>query len=101
MQKKTISLILFIMFTVIGVAQAQVSITYSHSGKQHFTMSVPDNWSVNVGSEVDLSQVPEEKKEPTRLISTMPNDGMPLWFGMWVPEDLVKIEDANEYITSL
>ncbi len=39
--------------------------------------------------------------EPARLISAMPNSGVPLWFGMWVPEDLEKIEGAKEYMTSL
>ncbi len=56
MLKKTICLISFILFIAVGVAQAQVSITYSSMGEQHFTMTIPDDWRVNVGSEVDLSQ---------------------------------------------
>ena len=31
----------------------------------------------------------------------MQNSGVPLWFGMWVPEDSEKIEGAKEYMTSL
>ncbi len=101
MPKKTICLILFILFILVGAAQAQVSITYSSMGKQHFTMAIPDDWQVNVGSETDPSQLPEEKKTPSRLISLMPNDGMPLWFGMWVPHYLEQIEDGKEYMASL
>ncbi len=101
MPKKTICLILFILLILVGAAQAQVSITYSSMGKQHFTMTIPDDWQVNVGSETDPSQLPEEKKTPSRLISLMPNDGMPLWFGMWVPHYLEQIEDGKEYMASL
>ena len=101
MLRKTTSLVLLILFIVAGGAQAQVSITYSSAGKQYFSMTIPDNWRVNVGSEEDLSQNSEDRIEPARLISAMPNSGVPLWFGMWVPEDLGKIEGAKEYVASL
>ena len=101
MPKKSISLIICILFIAVGVSQAQVSITYSSRGEQHFTMAIADDWRVNVGSETDLSQMSEDKKEQNRLISAMPNDGVPLWFGMWVPKDLTKIKDSKEYMASL
>ncbi len=101
MVKKTIFLNVIILFIAAGVAQAQVSITYTARGKQHFTMTIPDDWRVNVGSETGPSGTPEGEKEPPRLISAMPNSGVPLWFGMWVPEDLEKIRDAKEYMVSL
>jgi len=101
MLKKTISLTLFILFVVVGVTQAQVSITYSSRGEQRFTMVIPDEWQVNVGSGADPSQIAEDQKEPARLVSAMPNDGMPLWFGIWVPADLRKIKNAEEYMSSL
>ena len=101
MLKKTICLNICILFIAAGVAHAQVSITYSSRGEQHFTMTIPDDWQVNVGSEVDPSRMPEDEKEPPRLISAMPNNGVPLWFGLWVPEDLEKIEDAEEFMASL
>ncbi len=101
MQKKTIGLITVLLLIAAGVAQAQVSITYSSRDKQYFTMAIADNWQVNVGSEQALSQSTEEEKDMARLISAMPNDGVPLWFGMWVPEDLLKIKDAKEYMDSL
>jgi hypothetical protein len=102
MLKKASSLVVLILFFLAAVgAQAQVSITYSSAGKQYFSMASPDDWRVNVGSEEDLSQNDEDKIEPARLISAMPNSGVPLWFGMWVPEDLEKIEGAKEYMTSL
>ena len=101
MPKKTIHLIILLLFTVVGVAQAQVSITYSSRGKQLFTMIVADDWKINVGSEVELSQASAAVGKQARLLSAMPNDGMPLWFGMWVPEKLKKIKGAREYMDSL
>ncbi len=101
MLKRTISLIICIFFIAVGVAQAQVSMTYSARGKQHFTITIPDNWRVNVGSEKALSQLSENESEPERLVSAMPNNGVPLWFGIWVPEELENIKDAKKYIASL
>ena len=101
MLKKTTSLVVLFLFIVAGGAQAQVSITYSSAGKQYFSMTIPDDWRVNVGSDEDFSQKSEDSIEPARLISAMPNSGVPLWFGMWVPEDLEKIEGAKEYMASL
>jgi hypothetical protein len=101
MPKKTIILVLCILFLAVGVAQAQVSITYSCRGKQQFTMDISDNWQVNVGSEAGPAQMSEGEKEPARLISAMPNDGVPLWFGMWVPDGLKKIASSEEYMESL
>lgn len=101
MTKKTIIFILFILSILAGVAQAQLSITYSSGGKQYFTMKIADDWRVNVGSESDPSRLSEDRKGPTRLVSAMPNNGVPLWFGMWVPEHLEKIQDAEEHMDSL
>lgn len=101
MLKKMICLNMFILFLVASVAQAQVSIIYSSRGKQHFTMIIPDDWQVNVGSEADPTRQPRNEKKPPRIISAMPNDGLPLWFGMWVPEDLEKITGAEDYMASL
>ncbi len=101
MLKRTISLILLILFIGAEGTQAQVTITYSSAGKHYFSMSIPDDWRVNVGSERDLQQLPEDPMLSARLISAMPSSGVPLWFGMWVPEDLDKIEGAKEYIASL
>lgn len=99
--KKTSSIVVLILFfTTVGV-QAQVSITYSSAGKHYFSTAIPDNWRVNVGSDQDLSGNPENKIVSARLISAMPNSGVPLWFGMWVPDDLQRIEGAKEYVTSL
>ena len=82
MRIKTNTLILFSLLITVSIAQAQVSITYSSKGKQHFTMAIADNWRVNVGSDADLSRTSEDMKEQARLNSAMPNDGVPLWFGM-------------------
>ena len=101
MLKKTTSLVVLLLFIVAVGAQAQVSITYSSAGKKYFSLIIPDDWRVNVGSDEDLTRNPEDSKQPTRLISAMPNSGVPLWFGMWVPKDLEKIAGAKEYMTSL
>jgi len=101
MFKKTTILVVLILFIVVGGVKAQVSITYSSAGKQYFSMIIPDDWRVNVGSDEDLTRNPEDRIEPTRLVTAMPNSGVPLWFGMLVPEDLEKIEGAKEYMTSL
>ena len=101
MLKKALSLIFIILLLAGGAAQAQVSINYSSQGGQHFTMTIADSWQVNVGSEVDSSQVPEGERPMPRLITAMPGDGTPLWFGMWVPADVKKVEEAKEYMDSL
>ncbi len=101
MLTRTINLVLFILFVGAAGAQAQVTITYSSLGEHYFSMSIPDDWRVNVGSEGGLPQIPEAGILSSRLISAMPNSGVPLWFGMWVPEDLERIEGAKEYMTSL
>ena len=101
MLKKTFSLVVLILFFTAVGAQAQVSITYSSAGKHYFSMAIPDDWRVNVGSDQDLSGNPENKIVSARLISAMPNSGVPLWFGMWVPDDLQRIEGAKEYVASL
>ncbi len=56
MLKKITSLMVFILFIAAGGAQAEVSISYSSGGKQYFSIAIPDEWRVNVGSEYDLSQ---------------------------------------------
>ncbi len=101
MLKKASSLVVLILFFAAVGAQAQVSITYSSAGKQYFSMAIPDDWRVNVGSDQDLSGNPENKIISARLISAMPNSGVALWFGMWVPDDLQRIEGAKEYVASL
>lgn len=98
---KITRLVVLILLVVAGGAKAQVTITYASAGKQYFSMIIPDEWRVNVGSAADLKQNNEDRVEPARLISAMPNSGVPLWFGLWVPEDLEKIDEAKEYMTSL
>ena len=101
MLKKSVSLVVLILLFLAGTTQAQVAITYSSGGKEYFSITIPDDWRVNVGSEKDLSQNPENKIGPARLISAMPQSGVPLWFAMWVPDDLDSIEGAREYVASL
>lgn len=101
MRKNIAVLVVVILLTGAVIAQAQVSITYSSAGRDYYSMVIPDEWQVNVGSEIDLNQNPEGKKSPARLISAMPNSGEPLWFGMWVPADVQKIDGAEDYVASL
>lgn len=101
MLKIAISLIFFFLFLAGGAVQAQVSINYSSRGTHHFTMTIADSWRVNVGSEEDASQLPEGERPMARLITAMPGDGTPLWFGMWVPPKVQTIKEAKEYMDSL
>ncbi len=101
MFKRTISLVVLILFIAVVEVQAQVSIIYSTGGMQYFSMTIPDDWSVNVGTEKDLSRKSTDRMDLARLISAMPNSGVPLWFGMWVPKELEKIDGAKDYVTSL
>ena len=101
MKKICSGTLLLLLFAIAEISQGRVMITYSSSGTEYFSMAIADGWTVNVGSEQDLEQTRGDKREPARLISAMPNDGMPLWFGMWVPEDLQKIEETRDYLASL
>ena len=101
MLKKSVSLVVLILLFLGGTTQAQVAIIYSSGGTEYFSITIPDDWRVNVGSEKDLSQNSEDKIGPARLISAMPHSGVPLWFAMWVPDDLASIEGAREYVSSL
>lgn len=100
MIKKAICFTICMLIWTI-VAQAEVSVTYTSQGKQHFSMIIPDDWRVNVGSEKGVSRTVEGEIRSVRLMSAMPSDGVPLWFGIWVPEDLEKIEEAEDYMDSL
>ena len=94
--------LLVLFFLLAGrTADAQVSITYSSWGKHFFTMTIADNWRVNVGAEADTEQVQEGERPMARLITAMPGDGTPLWFGMWVPPQVKSIKEAKNYMDSL
>ncbi len=102
MRKNITLFTLTLLFIASGIAHARVTLEYSSRGVEYFTLAIQDEWQVNVGSEFPPD--PEEdtgKTGRSRLISAMPNDGMPLWFGLWVPEALKNIADAEEYIASL
>lgn len=97
----TVILVVMTAFIIItGPVQAQISMTYSSGGTEYFTMSLPDEWRVNVGSESRGSDTGMEGEAP-RVISAMPNDGVPLWFGIWVPAGLGNIQDGEVYWSSL
>jgi len=101
MLKKVLFLTLCVLFLTAVATQAQVSVNYSSQGKEYFTITLPDNWRVNVGSEVGPADIPEGGNPQGRLLTAMPGDSTPLWFGMWVPTDMKKITAAKEYMDSL
>jgi len=102
MIKKTLGFLLFIAIMTTTTTQAQVSITYSAHGTQHFTLTIPDDWRINVGKETVVpNKRPEDERPPSRIITAMPSDGTPLWVGMWVPADVKNFKEAKEYIDSL
>jgi len=51
-----------------------VSIKYSSQGREYFTIAIPDNWRINVGSEVDTADIPEGEPPQARLITAMPGE---------------------------
>ncbi|MFW2365424.1 MAG: hypothetical protein ACN4GW_03360, partial [Desulforhopalus sp.] len=61
---KSIGLVVAILLFATGITQAQVAIIYSSGGQEYFSMTIPDDWRVNVGSEKDLSQNSEGKIGP-------------------------------------
>lgn len=101
MIKQLTCIVIFILFFAAVSTQAKVSITYSSGDKEYFSIFIPDGWSINVGSNGDLTQNPGAPTKSPRLISAMPNSDLPLWFGMWVPEDLENIKGVKEYMASL
>ena len=101
MLKRSLVLGLLMILITCTSALAQVSITYSTQGKKYFSMTIPDNWRVNVGSEIDPALMPDNERPMARLITAMPDDNTPLWFGMWVPADVKNFAEAKEYMDSL
>ncbi len=101
MLKKVFVLMLFLSLLADGIALAQVAVTYSSGGKDFFTITMADNWRLNVGAESDPARSTEGNVLRARLMTAMPGDGTPLWFGMWVPPDMKKIITAKEYMNSL
>jgi len=100
MIKKLIVLALTFAF-LGGAAWAQTPISYSIHGKTYFSIEIPDSWMVNVGTEDDPALVAEGETPKSRLITAMPADGTPLWFGMWVPNDVKNFSEAKDYLDSL
>ena len=79
-------------------AEADVSLTYSTSKQSYFSISIPDDWKVNVGFEVAASEMPKGIMPKPRLITFIPNDNSHLWFGMWVPDSVANLKQAEEYL---
>lgn len=101
MAARICTLTTFFLLIFVSCSHGDVSVIYSSMGKEHFSVSIADNWRVNVGSDSDLSRIAGEDTAPSRIISAMPNKGVPLWFAIWVPDDLERIEDAEGYMENL
>lgn len=99
MLKHTISLLSLLLFS--AVSNADVAVIYSLQDKPYFSIEIPDAWLVNVGSEMDPLQVPEDEQPPPRVITVMPEGESILWFGAWVPVYLQSLDEAQEYLSSL
>lgn len=99
--KKLFILTCLVLLTTAGLTWAQTSITYSTHGKKYFSINIPDSWMVNVGAEATVALNPEEETPESRLITAMPEDGVPLWLGMWVPDDVQSFTEAKDYLDSL
>lgn len=79
-------------------AEGDVSLTYSTNKKSYFSVSIPDDWKVNVGFEVAASEMPKGQTPKPRLITMLPNDNSRLWFGMWVPDGVANLKEAKKYL---
>jgi hypothetical protein len=101
MRKKLVILTLSLFFITGAAVWAQTSISYSIHGEKYFSIDIPDSWMVNVGTENDEALAPEGEAPKSRLITAMPADGTPLWFGMWVPNDVENFSEAKTYLDSL
>ena len=99
--KKIFILTCLVLLATAGLTWAQTSITYSTQGVKYFSVEIPDGWMVNVGTEATEVLSPEGETPQSRLITTMPEDGLPLWLGMWVPSDVQNFTEAKDYLDSL
>lgn len=98
---KHITLFCILLMTLVTnntFAEGDVSLTYSTNKKSYFSISIPDDWKVNVGFEVAASEMPKGQTPKPRLITLVPNDNSRLWFGMWVPDSIANLKEAKEYL---
>ncbi len=95
------AVVLLLLLAMAGPASARVSIIYPFLGRDAFTMAVADQWMVNVGAGPDPAALDNKGVMLPRLVTAMPDDGMPLWFGIWMPPELTSINRAGDYIANL
>ena len=91
-------ILLMTLVTNTTFAEGDVSLTYSTNKKSYFSISIPDDWKVNVGFEIAASEMPKGQTPKPRLITFIPNDSSRLWFGMWVPDSVSNLKEAKEYL---
>lgn len=91
-------ILLMTLVTNTTFAEGDVSLTYSTNNKSYFSVSIPDDWKVNVGFEVAASKMPKGQTPKPRLITMLPNDNSRLWFGMWVPDSVANLKQAKKYL---
>jgi hypothetical protein len=104
MRKSLLQMLLppiLVLAVLWSTAAAGVSITYNALGSDYFTLEIADRWLVNVGAEPDISELDSHGRLLPRLVTAMPGDGMPLWFGIWVPPDLGRLAEVADYMKSL
>lgn len=96
------AILLFVSLLLFNAgSRAGVVVTYSDRNQAYFSITIPDSWRVNVGSDTDPAQIPEGEIPPPRVITVMPEDNSILWFGAWVPTYLHDLDAAQEYLSSL
>jgi len=101
MPKRSILFLLLLILFVSSPAGAGVALVYSSHDVDHFSIRIPDGWKVNVGIEPDASTRTDQGWILPRIVTAMPDDVIPLWFGIWVPPDVTTIKDAKPYMDSL
>jgi hypothetical protein len=100
MPKRFILFLLLLLF-VSTPAGARISLVYNSYDVDHFSIRIPDGWKVNVGIEPDSSTRTDQGWILPRIVTAMPDEAIPLWFGIWVPPDVATIDDAKPYMDSL
>jgi len=94
--------VLCVLFLLLcSPVRARVALVYSSLDADHFTLEIPDNWKVNVGAEPDPDVRTKEGWIVPRIVTAMPDDDTPLWFGIWVPPDVATLAEARGYMDAL
>lgn len=84
-----------------GLAAPAVTVTYWSKGVAYFSVAIPDDWLINTGFEVPQAEMPPNTTPAPRMVTAIPDTDLDLWIGIWVPERVSTIDEADTYMASL